>query len=99
MAIFQVLQSIGLPVAYGFHSQPVAPPYLTYMGAGQDRFEADNTYYTTENRYEIEYCFKRKDPATEDLIESTLLANGYKYDKSEDTYADDEGVFIIYYDV
>ena len=32
-------------------------------------------------------------------IEALLLENGYLYDKSEDVYIEDEGVFVIYYTI
>ena len=43
---YEILQTIGLPCAYGKftdRSTPKAPPYLIYMGEGQDQFKADNT--------------------------------------------------------
>ena len=33
----------------------------------------------------------------EDKIEEALLAGGYQYDKSDDTFIDSEGLFVIYY--
>lgn len=99
MTIFELLQSTGRPVAYGYHSKEVELPYLCVIGAGQDVFEADNTYYTTKNRTQIEYYFKRKNEAAEAELESLLLSNGYKYEKSEDVYLDDQDVYLIYYDV
>lgn len=102
MTLYQVLQTIGLPCAYSHFkgkNTPKAPPYIVYLGAGQDDFEADNTYYWNRNRYRIEYYFTEKDEETEALIEQTLLDNDYLYDKSEDVYIEGEGVFVIYYNV
>lgn len=99
MTIFQLLQTLGLPVAYGYHSKEQELPYLCIIGAGQDQFEADTTYYVTKDRWQIEYYFKKKDPALEAQIESLLLENNYRYDKSEDTYLDGQDVFLIYYDI
>lgn len=99
MTIFQLLTTLGMPVAYGYHSKPQNLPYLCLIGSGQDQFEADNTYYTKKNHWQIEYYFIKKDPAVEEQIESLLLANGYKYTKSEDIYIEDEDVFVIYYDI
>ncbi len=69
------------------------------MGAGQDQFEADTTYYVTKDRTQIEYYFTEKDSAFEKTIENLLLENNYRYDKSEDIYLEDEDVFLIYYDI
>lgn len=102
MTIFEILQQTGLPCAYSHFSEedsPAAPPYIVYLGGGQDNFEADNIYYYQRNRYQIEYYFTKKDEEAEAQIEQLLLANGYLYDKSEDVYIEDEGVFVIYYNV
>lgn len=102
MTLFEILQQTGLPCAYSHFDEensPAAPPYIVYLGGGQDNFEADNTYYYQRNRYQIEYYFTKKDEDAEAQIEQMLLANGYLYDKSEDVYIEDEGVFVIYYNV
>ena len=97
MTIFQTLQSTGLPCAYSHFVEQVTPPYIVYLGAGQDVFEADNTHYWRENQYRVEYYFKLKNEENEAVIEEALLNNGYLYDKSEDIYIDSEDVFVIYY--
>lgn len=99
MSIYQVLQSTGIPCAYSHFRSGKEPPYIVYIGAGQDATEADNTHYWKENRYQVEYYFKEKNEANEEAIESALLENGFLYQKSEDNYIDDEGVFVIYYQV
>ena len=104
MTLFEILTNpetgLGIPCAYSHFRDddvPEAPPYLVYMGDGQDTFEADNTYYWTRNRYQIEYYFTIKDEDQEAAIEKLLLDNGYLYDKTEDVYIEDQGVFVIYY--
>ena len=99
MTLFQLLQTLKIPVAWGYHSQTQELPYLCLIGAGQEQFEADNTYYTKKNLWQVEYYFIEKDPEIEEQIESLLLDNGYKYSKSEDVYIEGEGIFVIYYDV
>ena len=97
MSIYQVLQSTGLPCAYSHFKKKQSPPYIVYIGNGQDVFEADNTHYWKQNTYQVEYYFTTKNEANEAAIEDALLENGYLYDKSEDVYIEDEGVFVIYY--
>ena len=99
MTVYEMLSTLGRPVAYGYHSGDQELPFFCIMGAGQDQFEADNTYYTVKDRYQVEYYYKKKNPAFEARIEALLLANGYKYEKSEDVYLDDQDVFVIYYDI
>ena len=99
MTVFETLQTLGLPVVYGRHTTKVTTPYLLLTGAGQDHFEADTTYYVTQDRWTIEYYFEKKDPQLESRIEALLLDNGWRYEKSEDLYLDDQEVFLIYYDI
>lgn len=97
MTIYQTLQSTGLPCAYSHFRTAQRPPYIVYLGNGQDVFEADNAHYYKENRYQVEYYFTTKDESNETAIEDALLASGFLYEKSEDTYIESEGVFVIYY--
>lgn len=98
MTAFELLQTLELPIVYGRHTKKVETPYLLLTGAGQDHFEADTTYYITRDRWSLEYYFSKKDPELENRIETLLLDNGYRYEKSEDLYLDDQEVFFIYYD-
>ena len=107
MTLYEILTDpqtgLDIPVVYSHFQDagdaPSAPPYIAYIGAGQDNFEADNTHYYNRNRYQIEYYFTTKDEDQEAAIEHLLLDNGLLYDKSEDVYIEDEGVFVIYYNV
>lgn len=106
MTLYQILTDkdtgVGIPVVYSHFTDkhsPVEPPYIAYIGNGQDNFKADNTFYYSENNYQIEYYFTEKDESEEAKIEKCLLDNGFRYEKSEDVYIEDEGVFVIYYQI
>lgn len=86
-----------VPFFYAHSKERTKPPYLAYLGTGQEVFEADNTHYYRENTYQIEYYFTRKDETIESAIEDALLGSGFLYEKSEDIFVEDEGVFMIYY--
>lgn len=95
--IQQTLISTGLPCAYAHFKKPVTPPFLVYLGNGQTTFGADNTWVYTNNQYRIEYYFTEKNEQNEKAIEEALLRDGFNYDKSEDSFIEDEGLFVIYY--
>ena len=97
MTIYQTLQSTGLPCAYSHFKKPQSPPYIVYIGNGQDTFNADDTHYWTNNRYQVEYYYTQKNEANEASIENALLGSGFLYEKSEDVYIEEEDVFVIYY--
>lgn len=104
--LYQILSNsqtgVGIPVAYSHFTEknsPSDPPYLVYLGNGQDNFKADDTFYYSNNRYQLEYYFTEKDESKEAAIEKVLLDNGFRYEKSEDVYIEEEGVFVIYYQI
>ena len=97
MTIFQVLQSTGLPCAYSHFKKKQSPPYIVYIGNGQETFQADNTHYYKQNSYQVEYYFTTKNESNEEAIETALVDNGFLYEKSEDIYIEEEEVFVIYY--
>lgn len=99
MKIYDVLKSLGIPCAYGMFKDRQNPPFIVYLGNGQDQFHADDTVYSKTNLYQCEYYFKKKDEDEENEIEEAFLENGYIYSKSEDVFVEDENVFVIYYDV
>lgn len=91
------LTSTGLPCAYSHFKKPVTPPFIVYLGNGQTTFGADNTWHYTNNRYQVEYYFTEKNEVNEKAIEDALLRDGFNYEKSEDSYIESEGLFVIYY--
>ena len=97
MTIYQTLQSTGLPCAYSHFKKSQTPPYIVYIGNGQDTFQADDTHYWKNNKYQVEYYYTTKNESNEAAIENALLGSGFLYEKSEDIYIEDEEVFVIYY--
>ena len=106
MTLYEILTDeytgLDIPVAYSHFMEddaPDEPPYLVYIGQGQDNLAADNTYVYAQNHYQLEYYFTKKDEEQEAGIEAILLENGLLYQKSEDVYIEEEGVFVIYYTI
>ena len=93
------LKAKGIPVAYIRFKEPQKPPFVIYRGNGQTNFIADNTYFHTVNDYQIELYFDRKNEKLEETIEQLLQKDGFLYEKSEDEFIEDEGIFMIYYQV
>lgn len=95
--IFETLTGTGLPCAYSHFRTKQEPPFIVYIGNGQETFAADDTWYHRRNTYQVEYYFTTKDEANETAIEDALLTAGYQYEKSEDAYLQDQDLFVIYY--
>lgn len=98
MTMQEILETTGLPVWYFTPKGKKLPArYLVWYGNGQNAANADDTLYFRKNGYVAEYYYSKKDEEAESEIEAVLLDNGYLYEKSEDVYIDDEGVYLIYY--
>lgn len=104
MTIYNVLdafyQSAGVKWVHShFQSKNAKLPYIAIIGSGQSVLQADNTYYHKTDDYQLEYYFKIKDESKEAALEKALLDNGYKYEKSEDVFLEDQNIFLIYYNI
>lgn len=95
--LYRVLEATGIPAAFGFFDEEQTPPYLVYIGDGQEQLRADNTVYSKKNSYQVEYYFTKKDEAAEDALEQTLLDGGFLYEKASDVFDESESVWVIYY--
>lgn len=96
-SIYDVLIQTGLPVRYSHFTAPQDPPFLVYLGNDQDQMDADNTTIWRRNTYTVEYYYTTKNENAETAIENAFLSNGWRYQKSADTFIESEGVFVIYY--
>lgn len=74
-------------------------PFIAYIGAGQSQLHADGKTYWKGNTYQVELYFEKKDEALEDTIEAAFTAGGWNYSKSDDAFLEDEGIYLIYYDL
>lgn len=103
MSIVETLNTIkatlGIPSAYSHFKSEQVPPYLVYIGAGQNQMSGDDTAYWRRNTYQLELYFAEKDEALETSIEDALLADGWRYSRSDDAYEESQGLFVIFYDV
>lgn len=97
--ITEVLADTGIAAAYSHFVDGHEYPYLVYIGSGQENLLADNTTVWRGNTYQLEYYYTIKNEEAETAIEDAILAGGWNYSKSSDSYIEDEGVFVIFYDV
>ncbi len=94
--LYIVLAGIGIPVRYSHFNNPVSPPYLVYINEGKETFKADDSIYLKEKSIRIELYTKIKDESLEETIENTLENSGLIWEFDE-TYDDNQKLFIIYY--
>lgn len=97
MTIYEVLEQLGYPVAYFQFEEPPTIPFLVYRGSGSSTFLADESIYHSENTYEVMYYFTNKNTDIETAIEKHLTSNGFKWEKGEDVYIEQEEMYRISY--
>lgn len=98
VALFALLKTTGLPVAYHHFTSPPSPPYIVYLFSYNTNFGADNKVYNAAKNYQVELYTKVKETASEKLIEDLFNANDIFWEKTE-TYIDSEGLFRVLYEI
>jgi hypothetical protein len=96
--LYQALKSIGFPVAYGSFADPVTPPFITYQFAYSSDMIADNHNYVDIGNFQIELYTKKKEPATEKLVQEKLKELGLPYRKVE-MWLESENLRQIIYEI
>ena len=97
-ALFALLKTTNLPVAYHHFTSPPSSPYVVYLFAYNTNFGADNKVYSGAKNFQVELYTKTKDPTSEALIEGLFDAHEIYWDKTE-TYIDSEGLYQVLYDI
>lgn len=96
-----VLDGSGIPFAY--YSWPVgkapALPWGVYLETYGRSFGADNVAYSTARHMQIELYSAGKDPALEKQLEDALTAASIFYEKTDETYLEDEKCFEAIYEL
>ncbi len=97
-ALFALLKTTGLPVAYHHFVSPPSPPYIVYLFSYSSNFGADGKVYHKIPNYQVELYTTKKDPASEKLIEDVFDANEIYWERTE-TYIDSEGLYQVLYEI
>ena len=97
-ALFALLKTTNLPVAYHHFTSPPSPPYIVYLFSYSSNFGADNKVHSQADNYQVELYTKTKDPAAEALIEGLFDDNDIYWEKTE-TFIESEGLYQVLYEI
>ena len=83
--LIDLLDEIGLPYAYDHYAEgeSPSPPFMIFLLPSSNNFSADGIVYIRIDEVHLELYTDRKDPETEQAVESALDRHGIFYDKSE----------------
>lgn len=98
--IMEMLQSLGIPVAYHHFAEGEGPepPFVVYLSPGSNNFSADGQVYFKVKQLDIELYTDRKDAAMEEQLEAILDAHGFFYDKTE-SFIESEKLYEVLYEM
>lgn len=95
----QLLDEYDVPNAFSHFSTPQTPPFITWMCPQTDNFNADNSVYAVIPTLEIELYSRVNVVKEEAKLEAFLTEKGIVWDKSSQTWIDEEQVMMTIYEV
>lgn len=98
--VFQMIKSIGFPVAYHHFAEGQEPskPYIVYLYPGSNNFAADGLVYKSINQLDVELYTDKKNLTAEKAVEAVLKEHGFFYEKNE-RYLETEKMFEVLYEM
>lgn len=97
-ALYGLLDTLNLPLAYHHFVEPPVPPYIVYLFSYSNNFGADNKVYQKIPNYQVELYTTKKDPDSEKLIEDLFDSNDIFYEKTE-AFIDSENLYQVLYEI
>lgn len=97
--VAQMLESIGLPYAYGHFTEadsPGAPPFICFLYTGTRNFAADDRVFQKIVQLSIELYTDEKDFALERAVEAALDAADLFWE-SDETFIESERMYEVIY--
>ena len=96
--LIAIMDEIGLPYAYHHFAEGEGPdpPFIWFLGPGNDNFAADGRAYYKIDQINIELYTGRKDPGLEGSVEAVLDAHGLFYRKTEAWIASEKLYEVLY---
>ena len=94
--LYEMLKTVGLPVAYHHFSKPTKPPFIHYFTASAQSIGADYKNFGERMRVSIDLCTEKRDMELEKRVEQVI--DGYSYEKYQ-LYLDDENIYQTTYEI
>ena len=89
-------ENAGFKYAYCKFEKPTPPPHLVAIISDTDNFMADNKVYYGPIPIQLDYTYTEKNLEEQEKIENEILGD-VAWNKTEETYLQDEGVWQVSY--
>lgn len=98
-ALKSILSLLEIPVAYNHFNTEQKLPYICFLEDTSDNTFADNKVYYEESTVMIELYSEIKDMTLENSLKTLLNSNEIPYEKTMETYMDDERMYEVVYTI
>ena len=89
-------ENAGFKYAYGLFEKSTEPPHLIAIERNTNNFFADNKVYSKDMPIQLDYTYITKNLEEQKKIENEILGD-IAWNRTEDTYLEDEKVWQISY--
>ena len=96
--IVEMLEEVGLPLAYDHFAEGESPdpPFICFLFPGSENFSADNVVYAEFQNLNVELYTDEKNPELEERIEAVLNRHELFWNKSE-VWIETEKMYEVLY--
>ena len=95
--VADMVAAMNFPWRYSHFSETPTPPYVVYYYPSENDVMADNSNYVNRRQLFVELFTKKKDEATEAIVEAELKKAGLSWYKQTD-FLNDENLFQTVYE-
>ena len=97
--IYELLQTMNMPVAYHHFTKQTNPPFICYFRESSNNFIADNKVYQKIDVIRIELYTEKKDIQKEIQLECLLEQSDIPYEVISESYIESEKVYQVIYEI
>ena len=97
--LIDLLNAYDVKCSFSHFSQPVTPPFMIYLSPSTNNFNADNVVYYVDKSLTLELYTRVDTILEENKLEDYLTKNNVLWDKTSQTWIDDEKVMTSVYEL
>ena len=97
--VIKILENYSIPCTFSHFNKPVTPPFMVYLIDSSDNVDADNKVYYQIEGIRLELYTRVDTIKIEKELEAYLTENGILWDKSAQTWIDEDKLIETVYNL
>lgn len=97
--LIELLENYDVQCTFSHFKKPVTPPFMIYLSPSTNNFNADNVVYYVDKSLTLELYTRVDTILEENKLEDYLTKNNVLWDKTSQTWIDDEKVIMSVYEL